>query len=115
MPVEFIQWDLDAGRLVQLEVAEGPSFSAPLYVIRRGDEEPGPATRWVMQQFLDMDRRIAEEYGGKLQPTTVGGEHVPIHMPFHQRSTEKPSAATTPAITATPVKQAPAATSRQRR
>ncbi|USX13105.1 LysR family transcriptional regulator [Oxalobacteraceae bacterium OTU3CAMAD1] len=115
MPVEFIQWDLDAGRLVQLEVAEGPSFSAPLYVIRRGDEEPGPATRWVMQQFLDMDRRIAEEYGGKLQPATAGGEHVPIHMPFHQRSTEKPSAATTPAITAAPVKQAPGATSRQRR
>ena len=112
--MEFIQWDLDAGRLVQLEVAEGPSFSAPLYVIRRGDEEPGPATRWVMQQFLDMDRRIAEEYGGKLQPTTVAGEHLPIHMPFHQRSNEVPSVGSLPAITATPVKQARATSRRPR-
>ncbi|TFW18845.1 LysR family transcriptional regulator [Duganella callida] len=54
MPLEFVQWDLDAGRLVQLEIAEGSSFSFPLYVIRRGDEEPGPATRWLMQQFLDL-------------------------------------------------------------
>ncbi len=54
MPVEFVQWDLDAGRLVQLQIAEGSSFSFPLYVIHRGDEEPGPATRWLMQQFLDL-------------------------------------------------------------
>lgn len=59
MPVEFVQWDLDAGRLVQLDVSEGSSFSFPLYVIRRGDEEPGPATRWLMQQFLDLEH--AEE------------------------------------------------------
>jgi DNA-binding transcriptional LysR family regulator len=56
MPLEFVQWDLDAGRLVQLEIAEGSSFSFPLFVIRRGDEEPGPATRWLMQQFLDLDQ-----------------------------------------------------------
>ncbi|WP_432382569.1 LysR family transcriptional regulator [Duganella sp. P38] len=54
MPLEVVQWDLDAGRLVQLQIAEGSSFSFPLYVIRRGDEEPGPATRWLMQQFLDL-------------------------------------------------------------
>lgn len=59
MPVEFVQWDLDAGRLVQLDVSEGSSFSFPLYVIRRGDEEPGPATRWLMQQFLDLE--LADE------------------------------------------------------
>jgi len=60
MPQELVQWDLDAGRLVQLQIAEGSSFSFPLYVIRRGDEEPGPATRWLMQQFLDLEQGIAD-------------------------------------------------------
>jgi DNA-binding transcriptional LysR family regulator len=105
MPIEFIQWDLDAGRLVQLDISEGISFSAPLYVIRRGDEEPGPATRWVMQQFLDIDKQLAggdevcaksgvrsgrgpghASGDGAGQPeTTVASavQHVPIHAAGH--------------------------------
>jgi DNA-binding transcriptional LysR family regulator len=117
MPVEFIQWDLEAGRLVQLEVTEGPSFSAPLYVIRRGDEEPGPATRWVMQQFLEMDQNIAREYGDEICPVPKATDHTPIPMQFHQRSAEQPAAGPLPVITPTPrIRKAPeVATSRRRR
>jgi DNA-binding transcriptional LysR family regulator len=64
MPIEMVQWDLDAGRLVQLDIQEGSSFSFPIYVIRRGDDEPGPAAKWLMQQFLELE---------------LGGAHVPSH------------------------------------
>ncbi|HEX8403896.1 MAG TPA: LysR family transcriptional regulator [Duganella sp.] len=100
MPIEFIQWDLDAGRLVQLDISEGVSFSAPLFVIRRGDEEPGPATRWVMQQFLDIDKELAAgddacaksatAFEGSGQgsgqadgPASNAAQHVPIHAAGH--------------------------------
>ena len=52
---QVIKRTLDNGRLVQLDVSEGSSFSFPLYVIRRGDEEPGSASRWLMQQFLNLE------------------------------------------------------------
>jgi DNA-binding transcriptional LysR family regulator len=52
MPVEMVHWDLEAGRLVQLDINEGSSFSFPIYVINRGDEQPGPAAQWLMRQFL---------------------------------------------------------------
>ncbi|NGZ87737.1 LysR family transcriptional regulator [Duganella aceris] len=52
MPVEMVHWDLEAGRLVQLDINEGSSFSFPIYVINRGDEQPGPAATWLMGQFL---------------------------------------------------------------
>jgi DNA-binding transcriptional LysR family regulator len=67
MPLEFVQWDLDAGRLVQLQIPEGSAFSFPLYVIRRGDEQPGPATRWLMQQFLELVKPGAEAHGDGAQ------------------------------------------------
>jgi DNA-binding transcriptional LysR family regulator len=89
MPIEFIQWDLDAGRLVRLDISEGTSFSAPLYVIRRGDEEPGPATRWVMQQFLDIDQASAQGFDTDGNPAAQP-QHAPVPLQFHQRTTEQP-------------------------
>jgi len=52
MPLELVKDDIDAGRLVHLDINEGNSISFPLYVIHRGDDEPGPAGKWLMQQFL---------------------------------------------------------------
>lgn len=52
MPLELVKDDIDAGRLVHLDINEGSSISFPLYVIHRGDDEPGPAGQWLMQQFL---------------------------------------------------------------
>jgi DNA-binding transcriptional LysR family regulator len=55
MPLELIQDDLARGLLVRLDINDGNSFSFPLYVIHRGDEEPGPAGKWLMQQFFDLE------------------------------------------------------------
>lgn len=52
MPLELVKDDIDAGRLVHLDINDGDSISFPLYVIHRGDDEPGPAGKWLMQQFL---------------------------------------------------------------
>jgi DNA-binding transcriptional LysR family regulator len=76
MPLEFVQWDLDAGRLVQLQIPEGSAFSFPLYVIRRGDEQPGPATRWLMQQFLELVKPGAEAHGDGAQSLAAHGDPV---------------------------------------
>jgi hypothetical protein len=79
MPLEFVQWDVDAGRLVQLQIPEGNAFSFPLYVIRRGDEQPGPATRWLMQQFLDLVQPGAEAHGDGAQCLAEHGDPVPAY------------------------------------
>jgi DNA-binding transcriptional LysR family regulator len=80
MPVELIQYDLDAGRLVQIELNEGNSFSFPLYVIHRGDSEPGPAGQWLMQQFLDLEQTMQHDgvpvamHAGKPDGIQVDGQ-----------------------------------------
>jgi len=89
MPVEFIQWDLEAGRLVQLDISEGSSFSFPLYVIRRGDEEPGPATRWVMQQFLELEQ---EQAGQHIPNHDLRPEPVPGHPAHADKTPAEPKA-----------------------
>ncbi|CAN7503982.1 LysR family transcriptional regulator [Pseudoduganella sp. LjRoot289] len=61
MPQAMVQADLAAGRLVQLDIADGKAFQYPLFVINRSDEEPGPAGRWLMQQFLDLDHSLPHE------------------------------------------------------
>ncbi|TYQ17473.1 UNVERIFIED_ORG: DNA-binding transcriptional LysR family regulator [Zoogloea ramigera] len=105
MPVEFVQWDLDAGRLVQLDVSEGSSFSFPLYVIRRGDEEPGPATRWLMQQFLDLEHA---GHGLDLAAHAVPhhAQEAPAH--FYRLGSEMPSGPLPPIAETPPGIAAPA-------
>lgn len=52
MPEHLIQDDLASGQLVRLDVADGSAHQFPLFVIHRGDREPGPAGKWLMRQFL---------------------------------------------------------------
>lgn len=61
MPQAMISEDLAHGRLVQLDVADGKAFQYPLYAINRNDEEPGPAGRWLMQQFVELDHRLPHD------------------------------------------------------
>ena len=61
MPEELVRDDIAAGRLVLLDLNEGNSFRFPLYVVHRGDEEPGPAGKWLMQQFLEAAREAAPD------------------------------------------------------
>ena len=60
MPLDHVRGDLEAGRLVQLDINEGKSFSFPLYLIHRSDEEPGPAGQWLMRQLLELSNREAD-------------------------------------------------------
>ena len=90
MPLEFVQWDLDAGRLVRLDISEGNSFSFPLYVIRRGDEEPGPATRWLMQQFLDLEQPGVALPNHDARPQPVPGDP---GLAYHPSAAHKPAGA----------------------
>jgi DNA-binding transcriptional LysR family regulator len=61
MPQAMISEDLAHGRLVQLDVADGKAFQYPLYAINRNDEEPGPAGRWLMQQFVELDHSLPHD------------------------------------------------------
>ena len=51
MPLHAIRDDLEAGRLVQLEIEEIPSggLALPMSAIYRNDDPPGPATRWFIE------------------------------------------------------------------
>lgn len=55
MPQSMVAEDIASGRLVQLDIADGKAFQYPLYVIHRSDEEPGPASKWLMQQIMTVD------------------------------------------------------------
>jgi DNA-binding transcriptional LysR family regulator len=61
MPQAMISEDLATGRLVQLDVADGKAFQYPLYLINRNDEEPGPAGRWLMRQFVELDHCLPHD------------------------------------------------------
>ncbi|MES2257265.1 MAG: LysR family transcriptional regulator [Pseudomonadota bacterium] len=58
MPQALISDDLASGRLLQIDIADGKAFQYPLFVIHRNDEEPGPAGKWLMRQFLDLDHKL---------------------------------------------------------
>ncbi|MBB3119492.1 LysR family transcriptional regulator [Pseudoduganella violacea] len=58
MPESVVRDDLENGRLVELKIQDGGTFHYPLFVIRRKDEEPGPATRWLIQQFIELDHTL---------------------------------------------------------
>ena len=52
MPEPMVREDLDAGRLVHLELAESPSkVDVQTYVLHRAAEAPGPAGRWLLENL----------------------------------------------------------------
>jgi DNA-binding transcriptional LysR family regulator len=51
MPLELVQGDLAAGRLVALQISEWFLSSYPLQIIHRIDTPPGPAGRWLSERF----------------------------------------------------------------
>jgi DNA-binding transcriptional LysR family regulator len=52
MPEPMVRDDLAAGRLVRLDVPEGPSGHYPLHAIYRADLPPGPAGRWLVEHIV---------------------------------------------------------------
>lgn len=51
MPVAMVQGDLDAGRLVKLDLPEWSQGIYPLQALYRTDTPPGPAAQWLIERF----------------------------------------------------------------
>ncbi len=53
MPIWLAHDDLQAGRLVRVEVAELPTTGGiPMFVVHRRSDPPGPAARWLLDGVL---------------------------------------------------------------
>jgi DNA-binding transcriptional LysR family regulator len=59
MPVPMIQDDLNAGRLVRLDVPDFSGGDYALQVIYRTDTPPGPAGSWLISRFQHQSERSA--------------------------------------------------------
>lgn len=53
MPREMVEADLAAGRLVQLRLPDHRGGIYPLSALWRRDQPPGPATRWLLDRFVE--------------------------------------------------------------
>ena len=53
MPREMVQSDLDAGRLVELDLPEDPGDRYTLSALWRRDTKLGPATSWLIDEFRE--------------------------------------------------------------
>jgi DNA-binding transcriptional LysR family regulator len=56
MPREMVQQDLDSGRLVELRLPDHRGGVYGLSALWRRDLQPGPATRWLLDRFVEADR-----------------------------------------------------------
>ena len=61
MPEHTVLRDLAEGRLMRLHTQEGRELEYPLFVIHRGDDELGPAGKWLRQKFVDLDHTLPQE------------------------------------------------------
>jgi DNA-binding transcriptional LysR family regulator len=56
MPEPNVEADLAAGRLVRLELPEARRGIYSFHAMYRSDQQPGPATFWLAQRFMDQVR-----------------------------------------------------------
>lgn len=61
MPEHMVMHDLSEGRLVRLHTQEGSELEYPLFVIHRGDDELGPAGKWLRQKFVELDHTLPDD------------------------------------------------------
>lgn len=54
MPLPIIEADLVAGTLVKLAMPDDPGGMFRFYAIHRSDAAPGPATSWLLDQFVTL-------------------------------------------------------------
>lgn len=69
MPDWMVEADLASGSLQRLHLAEMQPVNLPLYLIHRGDDPPGQAGRWLMEQL-----RAQAPNGGSLQMQMQEGD-----------------------------------------
>ncbi|WP_342119044.1 LysR family transcriptional regulator [Pseudoduganella sp. OTU4001] len=61
MPEHTVLRDLSEGRLVRLHTQEMKELEYPLFVIHRGDDELGPAGKWLRQHFVQLDHTLPRD------------------------------------------------------
>lgn len=61
MPVPMIEGDLQAGRLVKLDMPDETGVSYRMSGIYRSDTPPGPAASWLLERFVTVGRRSSAE------------------------------------------------------
>ena len=53
MPRDMVQSDIESGRLVELDLPDHRSGNYSLSALWRRDLAPGPATRWLLERFVE--------------------------------------------------------------
>ncbi|MCX8253181.1 LysR family transcriptional regulator [Beijerinckiaceae bacterium RH AL1] len=56
MPLTMVQADLEAGRLVTLDLLDWKGGVFTMHLLHASRSPPGPAGRWLMQRILDLAR-----------------------------------------------------------
>jgi DNA-binding transcriptional LysR family regulator len=56
MPEPMVRTDLNAGRLVHLQLLDFRGGEYPLQIVHVNDSPPGPAGQWLMECLIDQDR-----------------------------------------------------------
>jgi DNA-binding transcriptional LysR family regulator len=69
MPEPMVREDLEAGRLVQLDIPEFKHGSVRLYAIYRTDTPPGPAGSWLIARFEAQAARTSDAAGRRSLPS----------------------------------------------
>jgi DNA-binding transcriptional LysR family regulator len=69
MPEPMVRADLEAGRLVRLNLREWRGGEIPMHAIHKADTPPGPAGRWLIEQLVTLSdapiQEIAKPAKGK--------------------------------------------------
>jgi DNA-binding transcriptional LysR family regulator len=52
MPEHVVGGDIEAGRLVELDLPDWRPVIYSLQIIHRTDTPPGPATQWLIKRFV---------------------------------------------------------------
>lgn len=58
MPEPMVRADMDAGRLVHLQLPEWRGGMYPLQVAYKNDSPPGPAGQWLIECLIEQDDRV---------------------------------------------------------
>jgi DNA-binding transcriptional LysR family regulator len=59
MPEPMVRADVDAGRLVHLQLTDWRGGVYPLQIAHKNELPPGPAGQWLIQCLIDQDERVA--------------------------------------------------------
>jgi DNA-binding transcriptional LysR family regulator len=59
MPEPMVRADLDAGRLVHLQLLDFRGGMYPLQIACMNETPPGPAGQWLIESLIDQDDRVA--------------------------------------------------------